>query len=103
MKLGKLWIIALVIVGLLVAACGPEIATPTTAPAEAPTTQQDETAAAPAAGQTEPTESPAATESAGGPTAAPEPTDQAPAAADDWHVLGSETASVVMVEFSDFQ
>lgn len=80
------WLIGLVVVALLVAACGPEMATPTpdSGPAEVAT------GTSPAAGA-ETSESP--------PTEASE----LPVNADDWRVLGSPDASVVIVEYSDFQ
>jgi len=79
------WLIGLVVVALLVAACGPQMATPT--PGSGPT---DVDTSTPATGS-ETSESP------------PAETAKLPVDPDDWHVLGSPDASVVIVEYSDFQ
>ena len=88
-----LFIVVLVIATLLVAACGPEMATPTPA---------DEVAAKPSS----PTEVPVGETPVTDPTAAgeePEPAGELPADAEDWHVLGSPDAPVTIIEYSDFQ
>ncbi|MFC2030583.1 hypothetical protein ACFLWA_07645 [Chloroflexota bacterium] len=107
MKRFGLWLAVLAVLVLLVAACGPEMDSPTPgdevaeAPAtvaqeEGPTEESiDEPTDEPS---DEPTEKPAdqPTEEAAEPTAAnPETV--------DWHVLGSPDAPVTMVEYSDFQ
>jgi protein-disulfide isomerase len=87
------WLMVLVVATLLVAACGPEMVTPTpadeAAAAEAPTTAPvGETTTE--AQEEAPTEEPA--------SAAELPVD-----ADDWRVLGAPDAPVTIVEYSDFQ
>jgi len=89
------WLIALLVVAMLVAACGPGMATPT------PSTESTDVG-------------PSATVADASPSATVEgasntPESQAPATTeltvdpDDWHVLGSPDASVTIVEYSDFQ
>lgn len=79
------WMVALVVAALLVAACGPEMTTPTapsdTAPVVAESTEVQEEAS----------------------TTEPESTANALADEEDWHVLGSAEAPVTIVEYSDFQ
>ena len=77
----------LVILALLVAACGPKMATPTP--------QSEEVA------QAEPTD--AEPEEEESPEAESEAPQDLPVDADDWHVLGSPDAPVTMIEYSDFQ
>jgi hypothetical protein len=100
------WLVALLAITLLVAACGPEMASPTpeevvavaNTPAD-PATEavdeepQDEEPAA------------AATEVQGDPTEEPESAQEPeePVQSDDWHILGSPDAPVTIVDFSDFQ
>ncbi len=79
------WLMLLMVLVLLLAACGPEMATPTpgtvsAAPTSLPTTES--------AGET-----PASQPTAGEPAVDP----------DDWHVLGAADAPVTMIEYSDFQ
>jgi len=78
-----LWLLVLVAAALLVAACGPEMITPT-APTEAAvvveSTEVQEVAAED-----------------------PEPTAELQVDEDDWRVLGSADAAVTIVEYSDFQ
>ena len=79
------WLLMLLVASLLVAACGPEMVTPT----------------------------PAATSDGGGESEATAPAEgEEPEASgsieyqvdeNDWHVLGSPDALVTMVEYSDFQ
>ncbi len=87
MKSRRIWFLVLVIAALLVAACGPEMAT---------SLPSDEATSAPT--------SPSATEA----------TEESPSGAagsgagyevdpDDWHVQGSAEAPVTIVEYSDFQ
>jgi hypothetical protein len=78
------WLLALLVVTLLVAACGPDMVTPT------PGTKPGEEA------DTEPTA--AAGESPEAPSAGDLPVDD-----DDWRVLGSADAPVTVIEYSDFQ
>jgi hypothetical protein len=87
------WLIVLLIVSLLVAACGPEMATPT--PRDEATAGDAETPTkAPVAEETEPTK-----ESTDG----PETPGELPVDAEDWHILGSREAPVTIIEYSDFQ
>ena len=81
------WLLVLLVVTMLVAACGPDMATPT--PAAKP---EEEVEAQPTAPAEESQEE--ATAPAGG---------ELPVDADDWHVLGSPDAPVTIVEYSDFQ
>ena len=76
------WLALLMILALFVAACGPEMATPTP--------RGEEVAAA-------------ATEEV--PESEPESSSPGdfPVDADDWHVLGSPDAPVTIFEYSDFQ
>ncbi|MGD8794346.1 MAG: hypothetical protein PVF47_17480 [Anaerolineae bacterium] len=94
MKKGYGWFILLVVVVFLVAACGPQFATPTPAGEDLPANT-----AAPAT-ETAPSEPSAVAE----PTQ-PEPpsTGELPVDPDDWHALGSPDAPVTMIDFSDFQ
>jgi protein-disulfide isomerase len=78
------WLFVLVIAALLVAACGPEMITPT-APTEAAIVVES----------TEVEEE--------GATVDPEPTADVQVDEDDWRVLGSADAPVTIVEYSDFQ
>jgi len=82
------WLIVLVIVALLVAACGPEMTTPTP--------RETEAAGEPA------TAMPSAEVATEGPTV--ESLSYAGSVdAEDWHVLGSPDALLTMVEYSEFQ
>lgn len=80
------WLLVLLVVIMLVAACGPDMATPT--PAAKPDEEVETQPTAPSAESQEPT-APAAVE--------------LPVDADDWHVLGSPDAPVTIIEYSDFQ
>jgi protein-disulfide isomerase len=85
--------IVIVIAAMLMAACGPEMATPTPA---------DKVAAEPSS----PTEAPVDEAATTSPTSAsqePAETRELPVDADDWHVLGSPDAPVTIIEYSDFQ
>jgi protein-disulfide isomerase len=86
------WLIALVIAALLVAACGPEMATST--PADMIGEGGATSTSAPVV------KTPA------GETVQPEPSStvgELPVDADDWHVLGSPDAPVTIIEYSDYQ
>jgi protein-disulfide isomerase len=80
------WLLVLLVLTMLVAACGPDMATPT--PAAKPEEEVDAPPTAPAE------EGPKATAPTGG---------KLPVDADDWHVLGSADAPVTVIEYSDFQ
>ena len=107
MRLKYGWLIMLVVVALLVAACGPQedaqtlsdqataeqsagadAGDPTAAPGADPT-QETAKEAAPSGGETSSTETASSAEL---------PVDEG-----DWHVLGSPDAPITMVEYSDFQ
>ena len=79
------WILSAVVVALLVAACGPEMATST--PRVVDDTESPPTAAP--AGETEDVK--------------PPDSGELPVDADDWRVLGSPDAPITIVEYSDFQ
>jgi protein-disulfide isomerase len=79
----------LVVLALLVAACGPQMATPTP--------DGDEVATAPTAGEDVEEAQPS------GADPEPEAPQEMPVDDDDWHVLGSPEAEVTIVEYSDFQ
>jgi protein-disulfide isomerase len=86
MKRNYSWLLVLLVVAMLVAACGPEMSTPTPAATTEGASESQATALP------EPSQAP--TEPALG---------ELPVNADDWHVLGSPDAPVTMFEFSDFQ
>ena len=87
------WLIALAILTLLVSACGPQMATPTTKPsAGSPPTAA---VSSPAATVPQPT--------AAQPTVEPVDLSKLPVDPNDWHVLGQADAPVTIVEYSDFQ
>jgi protein-disulfide isomerase len=80
------WLLGLLVVVMLVAACGPEMSTPTPSATSAGGGASEATA--PAQEGQEPT-APAIGE--------------LPVDSNDWHVLGSPDAPVTMIEYSDFQ
>ena len=80
------WFIVLTLMALLLAACGPDMATPT-AGAPAPT------ATSAAAAETVPATVPAEVVAAG----------DLPVDPDDWRALGKPDALVTIIEYSDFQ
>jgi hypothetical protein len=80
------WLLGLLVVAMLVAACGPEMSTPT------PVATSD------GGGASQPT---APTEEDQEPTAPV--VGELPVDAEDWHVLGAPDAPVTMIEYSDFQ
>lgn len=84
------WLIALVILALLVAACGPTMATPTPA--------GDSSSSGTASVEKTPTEAQEST-----PTELPASSGELPVDEDDWHVLGSPDALVTIVDYSDYQ
>jgi protein-disulfide isomerase len=96
MKRKYSWLLVLLVVTMLVAACGPDMATPT--PAAKPEEEVETQPTAPAEESQEATapteESQEATAPAGG---------ELPVDADDWHALGSADAPVTVIEYSDFQ
>ena len=84
------WLIVVTLVALLLAACGPQMATPT-AGVGAPT------ATSVAAAETAPvTSETAATEVA-------PPVGDLPVDPDNWRALGAPDAPVTIIEYSDFQ
>ena len=88
------WLVVLVAVALLVAACGPAMSTPTPgAAATSATTATVGTTATAVSSQ---------------PTQSTQPTRPAVSVASlvdpgDWHVLGSADAPVTLIEYTDFQ
>ena len=97
------WLILLVVVVMLVVACGPEMATST------PITEpEDEGAPTEVAAAETPREEPQEAE-VEEPTQEPEagsgeaPEEGQVQVSDDWRVLGSPDAKVTIVEYSDFQ
>jgi protein-disulfide isomerase len=89
------WLVVLLVAALLVAACGPEMATPTPSTESADTGPSATTADA----------SPSATAEGAGETPESQPAASAelPVDSEDWHVLGSPDAPVTIFEYSDFQ
>jgi protein-disulfide isomerase len=83
------WLIALVLMAFLVAACGPTMATPTPG-GETPSGMASVQKTPTAAQEATPTERAAS----GGELQVDE---------DDWHVLGSPDALVTIVDYSDYQ
>ena len=98
------WLIVLLVAALLVAACGPEMATPTPSTESADTSPSATTADADP-GATAADTGPSATVEEAGETSESQPAASAelPVDADDWHVLGSPDAPVTIVDYSDFQ
>lgn len=78
------WLLGLLVVTMLLSACGPELVTPTPRPEGG----SESEATTPAEAGEEPT--------------APADVDL-PVDADDWHAIGSPDAPVTMIEYSDFQ
>jgi protein-disulfide isomerase len=86
------WLIALAIVTLLLAACGPQMATPTPKP---------DTGSPPTAASASPVAT--APQVTAQPTVEPVDLSKLPVDPNDWHALGSPDAPVTVVEYSDFQ
>ena len=80
------WFVAFIVVAFLLAACGPEMATPTARAPETTATSPEATGAADA------------TPTAGGVSPGDLPVDP-----NDWRTLGAPDAPVTIVEYSDFQ
>ena len=89
------WLLALLVVALLVAACGPEMATPT------PGTES--TDVGPSATVADASPSATVEEASNTPESQDPASAELPVDSDDWHVLGSPDASVTIFEYSDFQ
>ena len=80
------WLLGLLVLAMVLAACGPDMATPTAAPEQGSGGEESQ-ATAPVEGE-EPAVPPAV---------------NYPVDPDDWHVLGEPDAPVTMIEYSDFQ
>jgi hypothetical protein len=94
------WLVVLISLALLVAACGPEMATPT--PSDSIAEASPTAAMAPVKKTATPApEGQPVQENA--PTKEPISSGDLPVDADDWHVLGSPDAPVTVIEYSDFQ
>ncbi len=91
MRSRHVWFVVLVVVVLLVAACGPEMATPQPGEVAAPTPSLPSATEAPSATE----ESLAAGAGSGTGSEVVDP--------DDWRVQGAADAPVTIVEYSDFQ
>jgi len=87
MHLKRTWLAALVALALVVAGCGPDMATPTPGGQATASTQ----AATPVA-----TQGVQATD-------APVASGELPVDPNDWRTLGSADAEVTLIEYSDFQ
>ena len=85
MSLKRTWLAVLVVLALLVAACGPDMSTPV------PGGQTPTEAATPAATQ--------AAQATNTPVTSVKP----PVDPNDWRALGSADATVTLTEYSDFQ
>lgn len=85
MSLKRTWLAALVVLALLVAACGPDMSTPV------PGGQTPAQAATPVA-----TQAVQATDT-------PKASGELPVDPNDWRALGSADATVTLIEYSDFQ
>jgi protein-disulfide isomerase len=88
------WLILLVAAALLLAACGPQMATPT------PAGQAVSDASPTAVPVSETTAPPAITEAPAQPTVS---LADLPVDPNDWHALGASDAAVTLIEYSDFQ
>ncbi len=97
MKRRQGWLSALALAALLLAACGPQLATPT--PKAAGTTPTVPVAQTPGAQTAVPTQI-AATQV---PTAVPVNPADLPVDPNDYHTIGQATAPVEFIEYSDFQ
>jgi len=91
MRLKRTWLAALVALALVVAACGPDMSTPTPGGQATASTQAPTQAATPVATQgVQATDTPVATANL-------------PVDPNDWRTLGSAEAQVTLIEYSDFQ
>ncbi|MBN1135334.1 MAG: hypothetical protein JXM73_02045 [Anaerolineae bacterium] len=96
MNLKRMWLAALVALALVVAACGPDMSTPT------PGGQATASTQAPTQAATSPGQTPVATQGVQ-PTSAPVAPGDLPVDPNDWRTLGSADAAVTFIEYSEFQ
>ena len=96
---GLVWLLVLGL-ALLVAACGPEMSTPT--PSDSVAEASSTAAMAPVKKTATPAQE-GGTVQENAPTEEPAPPADLPVDADDWHVLGSSDAPITIIEYSDFQ
>jgi hypothetical protein len=94
MKKRYAWLVSLLVIAVLVAACGPQMATPT--PEDVAVVGDGPTEEAPTAAAQEDTPTATATEAQSEELGSL-------VQSDDWHILGSADAPVTIVDFSDFQ
>jgi protein-disulfide isomerase len=90
------WLIAVAIVALMVAACGPQEGGETLS--DQATAEQSEVAAS----DMPPTQA-AVVEATEETSESPAASAEMPVDAEDWHALGSPDAPVTIIEYSDFQ
>jgi protein-disulfide isomerase len=92
-------LVALLVLVLVVAACGPDMVTPTASVLDATETSPTMVAAT----EQIPEAGPVPGDEGDPATAEPAEPVELPVAADDWHILGSPDAPVTIFEYSDFQ
>ncbi len=94
MKRKQGWFVALVLVALVLASCGPSTPTakPPTSVAKTPTTPQ-----------VQPTQGQATAQPTPQPTPIPVDWNSLTVDSSDWHVYGNANAPVTLVEYFDFQ
>jgi len=86
MRLKRTWLAVLIALALVVAACGPDMSTPTPSGQATASTQAPTQAATPVQATDTPVE-----------------LGDLPVDPNDWRTLGSADAKVTLIEYSDFQ